>query len=259
MTKERILIVEDEGIVAADLENMLQKLGYTVVGTAASGEQAVEKAEETMPDLVLMDIRLKGPMDGIDAAEQITARFNIPVTYLTAYADETTLQRAKTTMPYGYILKPFQVNDIRAATEVALYKHKMESMLTSIQSWHAATLRSMPEAVVATDKKGGLTFMNDMAESLLGLKLQDIYGKPFDEVLYFPITASRMLAEAQPFRADAPATLSAKDGHTLHIQYSVAFIKNMDGQVSGLLIAFHPAQKGPGAPERVTMSPTAIQ
>ncbi len=239
MAKERILIVEDEGIVAADLESMLRKLGYIVVGTAASGEEAIEKAEETAPDLVLMDIRLKGEMDGIDAAEQITARHNIPVTYLTAYADEKTVERAKTTMPFGYIQKPFQMNDIRAATEIALYKHKMESMLTTIQSWHAATLRSIPEAVVATDKKGSLTFMNEMAESLLGLKLQDVYGTPFDDIFSLPNTTAEMLAQATPFRTELPATLSVKNGHTIYAQYSVAFIKDMNGQVSGLLVVFH--------------------
>src|ERR1700687_2116616 len=113
MANERILVVEDEGVVAADLESILHHLGYEVVGIAPSGEEAVEIGEKEKPNLVLMDIRLKGEMDGIDAAEQIIARFDIPVTYLTAYADETTLNRAKTTMPYGYILKPFQESDIR--------------------------------------------------------------------------------------------------------------------------------------------------
>ncbi len=182
---------------------------------------------------------------------------SVPVTYLTAYADETTLERAKVTMPYGYILKPFQENDIRAAVEVALYKHKMESMLTSIQGWHAATLQSMPEAVVATDKNGGLTFMNDMAESLLGWKLQEIYGKPFNDVFSFPLTTGQILAQAAPFRAEAPVTLSTKDGRKIQVQYSTAFVKDMTGQITGLLLVFHTVSKGPATPQRTVANPTA--
>jgi PAS domain S-box-containing protein len=255
MAKERILIVEDEAIVAADLETTLQKLGFTVVATAATGEKAVENAETTKPDLVLMDIRLKGEMDGIDAAEQITAQFNIPVIYLTAYADETTLERAKTTMPFGYILKPFQENDIRAAVEVALYKHQMEGMLSSIQNWHASALQNIPEAVVATDKQGDLTFMNERAESLLGWILRDLCGKPISKVFTFPVTPEHMLAQASPSRTEMAASLLAKDGRTLRIQYSTAFTKNMQGETTGLLIVFHPAINGSDTAESHPVNP----
>jgi CheY-like chemotaxis protein len=107
MAQVTILIVEDENIVALDIQSRVASLGYTVVAMARSGEQAIEKVAETHPDLVLMDIRLKGALDGVQAAEHIRARFDIPVVYVTAYADEETLQWAKVTEPYGYILKPF--------------------------------------------------------------------------------------------------------------------------------------------------------
>lgn len=107
MAKTEILIVEDERITAEDIRLSLGGLGYAVTGMASSGEEAIRKAEEPHPDLVLMDIVLGGDMDGIEAADRIRARFNIPVVYLTAYADEKTLERAKVTQPFGYILKPF--------------------------------------------------------------------------------------------------------------------------------------------------------
>jgi len=129
MTEAKILVVEDESIVALNLQNRLKNLGYGVVGMAASGEEAVLKCGATRPDLVLMDIMLQGEMDGVGAAEQIRRNYDVPVVYLTAYADEVTLERAKITEPFGYILKPFEVREIRTTIEIALYKHKMERLL----------------------------------------------------------------------------------------------------------------------------------
>jgi CheY-like chemotaxis protein len=125
MSGAKILVVEDENIVALEIKKRLQHLGYTVAGVAATGEDAVRKAEGILPDLVLMDIMLKGEIDGIDAASEIRRRLNIPVIYLTAYSDGETLERAKLTEPYGYILKPFEEDDLRTTIEIALYRHKM--------------------------------------------------------------------------------------------------------------------------------------
>jgi len=108
MPKKNILVIEDEAIVSKDIQQSLKKLGYNIVGSASTGEKAVILALETKPDLVLMDIMLKGDMSGIDAAEQIRNKLSIPVIYLTAYADENTLEKAKVTEPYGYIIKPFK-------------------------------------------------------------------------------------------------------------------------------------------------------
>lgn len=127
MSKTNILIVEDESIVAKDIQHSLKKLGYTVVGICSNGEDAIKSAEEMSPDLVLMDIMLKGDMSGIEAADQIRQRMNIPVIYLTAYADESTLNKAKVTEPYGYIIKPFKEIDLHTAIEMAIYKHEKET------------------------------------------------------------------------------------------------------------------------------------
>ena len=126
MTEARIMIVENEGIVAIDLRNTLRCLGYDIPAIVASGEDAITKAAEIRPDLILMDIRLRGQMDGIEAAEQIYNRFDIPTIYLTAYTDETTLRRAKMTNPYGYLAKPFAEKELRTTIELALYKRQME-------------------------------------------------------------------------------------------------------------------------------------
>ncbi len=127
MNAIKILVVEDEVIVAHDLANRLKKMGYQVTATVASGEEAIEKASENKPDLVLMDIVLKGDMDGITAAKKIQTKINVPIVFLTAYADKTTLERAKITNPFGYIVKPFQQQDLQVAIEIALQLHEIET------------------------------------------------------------------------------------------------------------------------------------
>lgn len=127
MSKTNVLVVEDESIVAKDIQQSLIKLGYHVVGTAPTGERALALAEEFQPDIVLMDIMLKGPMSGIEVAAEVKSRYGIPVIFLTAYADEGTLTRAKVTEPYGYIIKPFKEIDLHTSIEMAMYKHKKES------------------------------------------------------------------------------------------------------------------------------------
>ncbi len=124
-----ILIVEDEIIIAADLKGRLEKLGYNIVGISATGNDAIRKTGETNPNLVLMDIMLKGNMDGIDTAQKIRDLYDIPVIYLTAYYDDEILNRAKITEPFGYILKPFEDMKIQSAVEMAVYNHHMEQKL----------------------------------------------------------------------------------------------------------------------------------
>ncbi len=127
MAQTNVLVVEDESIVSKDIQMSLKKLGYNVVGAASTGENAVAMALEAKPDIILMDIMLKGEMNGIEAATRIRAEANIPVIFLTAYADESTLSKAKVTQPYGYIIKPFKEIDIHTSIEMALYKHKKEA------------------------------------------------------------------------------------------------------------------------------------
>jgi len=134
MEKQHILIIEDNAIIALCIKKMLIDFGYEVSGIADSGEEAIRKAAEMRPALVLMDIELIGEMNGIEAAEQIRRQFDIPVIYLTAYSDDTLLQQAKTTAPYGYLIKPVQGRELRAAIEMALYKHKSEEQRRQIET-----------------------------------------------------------------------------------------------------------------------------
>src|SRR5439155_18195359 len=142
MDKARILVVEDEDLLAEDIQERLKNLGYEVTAVAHSGEEALASVASTQPDLVLMDIRLKGNMDGIDAARVIRERFNLPVVYLTGEAGGATLERAKATEPLGYLLKPIDEKRLYSTVEIALYKHKMDQRLRRIERWFATTLKS---------------------------------------------------------------------------------------------------------------------
>ncbi len=129
MAQAKILIVEDEAIVALSIQKKLESLGYIVLAVISSGAEALQKAAKTSPDLVLMDITLVGDMDGIETARHIRDRFNIPVVYLTAHNDDNTLQRARLTEPLGYLLKPFNIEELHTTIDMALYKHQMKQKL----------------------------------------------------------------------------------------------------------------------------------
>ena len=148
MAKTRIMIVEDEMIVAGDIKKTLQDKEYVVSTVVSSGEEAIKKAEADNPDLVLMDIVLKGEMDGIETAKQIRSRFNIPVLYLTAYADKKMLERAKITEPFGYIIKPFHEKELYSNIEMALYKHKAERKLKESYARLKRTMEGTIDAMV---------------------------------------------------------------------------------------------------------------
>jgi CheY-like chemotaxis protein len=129
MPPAQILVVEDENIIATNIRLELTGMGYEVPAIASSGEEALQLVAETQPDLVLMDIVLKGNMDGIEVSEEIRDQYDIPVVFLTAYADDPTLRRAKITEPYGYLLKPYEEKELQTTIEIALHKHKTESAM----------------------------------------------------------------------------------------------------------------------------------
>ncbi len=246
MTNAQIMVVEDEGIVAKLIQTMLKDLGYTVYSVTSSGEEAVKKAQENKPDLVLMDIRLKGNTDGIEATEQIQTRFDIPVVYLTAYADEDTLHQAKVTEPYGYILKPIQVRELHAVIETALYKHRIERKLKESKRWLAATLNSIADAVIATDKKGAVVFMNPVAEVLTGWKQKDAVGKDLADIFKITNEGTRTFSENPVTKAlrggvttdPTNHILIAKDGTEIPIDDRAASIRGDKGNITGVVLIF---------------------
>jgi diguanylate cyclase (GGDEF)-like protein/PAS domain S-box-containing protein len=178
MDKVRILIVENERIVSMDMQCRLKQLCYDVVGAAVSGEEAIQKAEAHRPDLVLMDIMLDGPMDGIQAAEIIRTRFGIPVIYLTAYGDGPTLERAKVTEPFGYILKPFEERELHGHIEIALYKHRMEKRLKDSEERYVLATRGANDGLWDWDLKTHKIYFSPRWTSMLGYKEDEIRQNP---------------------------------------------------------------------------------
>jgi len=176
MTKPRILIAEDEGLVALGIETQLQQFGYVVSAIVASGKAAIAAASEGQPDLILMDIRLPGEIDGIQAADIIRKQYNIPIVYLTAYSDGPTIERAKLTEPYGYLLKPFEPRELLSVIEIVLYKHEKAEALKERERWLSTTLRSIADGVITTDSRGRVTFMNAKAEAMTGRQQADVLG-----------------------------------------------------------------------------------
>ena len=247
MSNPRILVVEDEGIIAKDIQNTLNRSGYSVIAVVSSGEEAIEKAMEAHPDLVLMDIVLEGNMDGVKAAEHIRDRFNIPVVYLTAYSDDKTLQRAKITEPFGYILKPFQERELYTTIEMALYKHNMEKKLKESKQCLDTTLKSIGDAVIAADTGKLITFMNPIAEALTGWSQEEAIGKPLKDV--FKIIneetgkqaedpAARVLREGVIVGLANHTVLIAKDGTKRSVDDSGAPIRDDKGKISGAVLVF---------------------
>lgn len=178
-----ILVVEDEKLLSKEVQDILRRMEYEVRGTATTGEEAVRKAGEMRPSLVLMDVVLSGVLDGIQAAEQISRLYDIPVVYTTAHADERTLQRIRQTAPFGCVYKPVRDRELRAAIEFALDRHSLEKQLRESQHWLSATLRSVSEAVVATDPQGRVKFMSGMAEALAEVHQEQALGRALTEVL----------------------------------------------------------------------------
>jgi len=201
MTSTSILIVEDESVVALDIQNRLLALGYSTVGIASYGGVAIQKAMQLHPDLVLMDIRLKGEMDGIEAAQQIRALCNIPVVYLTAFADEQTLQRAKTTGPFGYLIKPFEERELHATIEMALYQHQAEQSLKM-------------QARALEQKNQHLSLLNRLltqsAQGVAPKVLLEDACRELSAMLQLPysvaITLNGVGGAAQVYRVQAPAS-----------------------------------------------------
>jgi PAS domain S-box-containing protein len=247
MNKAKILVVEDENVVALDIERCLQNLGYGVVGLASSAEKALAKAAKDRPDLVLMDIRLKGAMDGVEAAEQLRQRFNLPVVYLTAYADETTLQRAKVTQPFGYLLKPFDPRLLEPTLEMALYKHRTENKLQEGERRFATALKSIVDGVVTTAGNGSVSFMNPVAEALTGWKLEEALGKDVTEVFQVINPETRHPLESPVLRAMRQggqvglakhSLLIARNGTEIPVEESAAPIRDERGTVDGAVLVF---------------------
>jgi two-component system, cell cycle sensor histidine kinase and response regulator CckA len=246
-TQRRVLIAEDWGLIAEELRDRLEHMGLSVVGVAASGEAAIAQAREVLPDLVLMDIRLKGRIDGIEAATEIRQQLKIPIIYVTAHSDDATIARAKKTEPVGYVIKPFTEQELRVAIDMGLHKHATEWRLNESREFFATTLASIADAVIATTVDGEITFMNRAAEALTGWRAADALHRPLYDVFQIVDAATRTVPEspvARALRNGAVATLPdgvqlvTKNGVEIPIADTAAVVRDDEGQVRGAVLVF---------------------
>ena len=243
----QILVVEDDGIIAKDICDTLRQLGYGVAGPIVSGEAAVAQVIACRPDLVLMDIRLRGQLDGIEAAEQIQRVMPTPVVYLTAQSDATTLRRASQTTPYAFLIKPFTPHELRASVEIALSRAAADQKITEMKSWLSTTLDSIGDAVIAADVQGIISFMNPVAETLTGWSEADALGRDLAEVFALleertqlpnDSLADQLMQENMVVGQASVTLLHRRDGTTLPIEESVTPIRDARQQVSGVVAVF---------------------
>jgi PAS domain S-box-containing protein len=247
MSLARILIVEDDRVVARDIQQQLARIGHTVVGMTANGEDALPLALAAKPDLVLMDVRLEGPLDGVDAAQLLRERCHVPVVFLTAYADDETVRRATLTEPFGYILKPFEDLQLRTVVEMALYKHRAEQRLRESERRYAVTLSSIGDAVIATDREGRVTFMNAVAETLTGWTHGGAPGQPLNQVFRVVNEFTRAIVDdpaAKVLRLGTVVGLAnhtlllSRNGREIPIDDSGSPIVDDSGEIAGVVLVF---------------------
>lgn len=249
MKKTQILVVEDEGIIAKDLQSMLRKLGYDVPATVGTGEKAIATALANQPDLILMDINLRGAMDGVQAATTISTQQDVPIVYLTANSDEATMQRAKVTDPFGFMIKPFEERALHAGIEMALYKHRSERRNREREQWLSTTLKSIADAVITTDRKGRITFLNAAAATICGWQNTEALGRPYAEIFNILEELTRAvpfdhvraaLADGTTGKFGNQTLLLRRDGSETFIEHSVAPIRQgANDEIDGCVIAFH--------------------
>jgi two-component system, cell cycle sensor histidine kinase and response regulator CckA len=248
--KTKILIVEDEGLIARDIASRLERSGYAVVGIAEAGDEALRKVEEFAPDLILMDIRINGDMDGVETATRIQEQFDLPIIYITAHSDRETLDRAKITAPFGFLTKPLHQTNLKDSIEIALYKHQLEREGRRQRASLTAVLRNIGEAVIVTDGDQKVQFMNLMAEQLTGWRIAEAKGRSllgvleiFDDRLGHlraEVLSGLMLEDDQPAPLPHGITAMHRGGHVFLIEGEIAPARDVN-EMFGAVLTFRDA------------------
>lgn len=251
----QILVVEDEIIIAEDIQMKLIKMGYSVPVVVSSGDEAIKKVKENNPDLVLMDIVLYGKMDGIETVEKIRSFSDVPVIYLTAFADQITLDRAKITEPFGYLLKPFKERELLITLEMALYKARMEKKLRESERklreskrWLSASINSIGDAIIATDLNGIIKIMNPSSEALTGWRMEDSVGQPLPTIFNVvshensrkvddPI--AKVLREGSFYGLSEKTFLITKDKFEIPVDIIGSPIRDEENNIIGVVLVFY--------------------
>jgi PAS domain S-box-containing protein len=244
MVASKILIVEDEGIVGLELSQALDKMGYDVMPVVTSGNDAIGSVVVDRPDLILMDIRLDGELDGIETARRIRDDFSIPVIYLTAYSDENTIQRAKITESFGYLLKPFDERSLRAAIEMALYKSQREREAMAEHEWNSVIVTNLQEGRIITDIKGTIRYINPVAAAMLGRTEGECHDRNVADVLTSVNLMTKKPVSLPIFRVIVDQEVTVSDnflirqasGGEVSTEYTMTPIKNRNGNTFGIII-----------------------
>ena len=242
----KVLIAEDEHIVAKDLAKSLGVLGYDVAALADTGADAVRIAEQVCPDVILMDIRLRGEMDGIAAATVVWERWKIPVVFITSHSDPETIKRAANASAYGYIVKPFRANELDATLRVAIRQNQLSRELFAEKDWFRVLLTALSDGVIATDCDGRVQYMNRLAEKLTGWNLAQAAGTEIESVLNLRTLESKPGATCQIREALRTGkttsrerfSLAPRKGQTLAIDESASPIRNSRGEIIGAVTIF---------------------
>lgn len=245
MKPTRILVVEDEIIIAKNIELKLRNYGYEPIGICSTGQYAIEQAANQKPDLILMDISIKGDLDGIETAEVIQSKQSVPVIYLTALADDKTFQKAKISQPFAYLIKPFNDRELHVAIEIALYKHQTEREIIEQRQWLSATLNGIAEAVIATDANGLIQFMNPIALELIGWSQEEAMGRPIQEVVQLRDGESdrelespvrQVLNQSSVEAIKNQVVLVRKDGSRLTVDFKASLIEDLRYEIKGAVL-----------------------
>jgi PAS domain S-box-containing protein len=243
----RILIVEDEPIIALDLEQELVDFGFEVAARAQSADEALMAVEESLPDLALMDLHILGSVDGVETAKLLRDAYQIPSVFLTAHSDDRTVSRATQEMPYGYLTKPFQSRELKATIQVAMHKAKVDADLRRTHARSSSALDGMHEALLALTLEGDVQFINSAAEQLTGIVREHAVGRHFREVLHLEdrrsplIFVSARRGLSKPVESFGLRLQQPNRGPVL-VDLTVSPSINQDGRQTGYILTLRKAQ-----------------
>ncbi|WP_442886831.1 response regulator [Congregicoccus parvus] len=264
----RILIVEDEAVVAEDIAVRLRRMGYQVIGTVNAGEDGYLLADRLRPDLVLMDIVLKGRMDGVETAERIGSDLGLPVVFLTAHGDPGTFTRAKATVPRGYVLKPFSEGDLHRSIELALGQHRETRKLDGARRSLSDTLRTIADCIIAVDTTGCVTYLNEAAEAVLGCSGALASGRHVDEVMELThidreeVVASSVATALHSGRTTsnaAPLRIRSSLGRETIVEETATPVSNGPGEIIGVVVMLRVLAERSGTQDERSQLITALR
>ncbi|MCF6336180.1 MAG: response regulator, partial [Spirochaetales bacterium] len=245
MKQEKILIVEDERIIAMDLRRRLMRFGYPDPVITTNGLDALKSIDENKPNVILMDIMLSSDFDGIETATIIKEKYNIPLIFLTAYSDEKTVERAKKAEPYGYILKPFKEKELYTTIDIAIYKFQSNEKLKKQERWSSAILHSIEDGIIATNQDGHIEFMNPVAEKITAHLQDDVRNSSLDKIFELIDGKTQTLIEMPIFSRNQNEPFIFKDcfmsnirQERIPVEGSIAAIIDKYGNIEGQVLAF---------------------